>query len=76
MAKKGSRNVKAKWPMKSDGGGVHPKQIEEMREKCKRHGVTTDFTPDGRAIFTSRGHRKRYCRLFGMHDKDGGYGDP
>ena len=33
-------------------------------------------TRDGRAIFNSRAHRKRYCESIGMFDRNGGYGDP
>lgn len=64
------------WPMYSDAAGVHPDQIKEAYEKSVKDGVPTQFTPDGRAIFTSRKHRKDYCRTIGMHDRNGGYGDP
>ncbi len=64
------------WPMKSDAAGVHPSQIGEAREHAAKVGVPTDFTPDGRAIFTSRLHRKSYCEAHGLYDRNGGYGDP
>lgn len=63
-------------PLLSDAAAVHPEQIPEARADSVRRGVPTDFAPDGRAIFTSRSHRKRYCRAIGLHDNDGGYGDP
>ncbi len=64
------------WPLVSDAAGIHPEQIGEFREFDKKAGVPTDYTPDGRVVFTSRDHRKRYCQAHGIHDKSGGYGDP
>ena len=64
------------YPLLSDGAGVHPAQIESARESARKKGVSIDFTPDGQAIFTSARHRKEYCRLHGIHDKDGGFSDP
>ena len=64
------------WPMLSDAMAVHPDQIQETREHAARHGVPTDFVPDGRPILLSRNHRKRYGELIGQYDRNGGYGDP
>ncbi len=64
------------WPMKSDAAGVAPSQVQEAYEKSVKDGVPTQFTPDGRAIFTSAGHRKRYCESVGLYDRNGGYRDP
>lgn len=72
----GSKRTAGNWPLKSDAAGVHPDQIPEAVEHSKKIGIPTDFTPDGRAIFTSRGHRQRYCRAIGLRDRNGGYGDP
>lgn len=63
------------WPMKSEALAVQPKQIEQARDRAKRHGIPTDFDTFGRPIFTSRGHRKEYMRMEGVHDNHGGYGD-
>lgn len=63
------------WPVLSDALGVLPRQIDEARQSAARRGVPTDFSPDGRAIFRSRGHRSAYCKAYGFHDRDGGYGD-
>jgi hypothetical protein len=63
------------WPMKSDAAGVHPDQIPEAYAKSVKDGVPTQFTKDGQAIFTSRGHRARYIKTIGMIDRDGGYSD-
>lgn len=64
------------WPLLSDGAGVHPDQIGEAYTKSVRDGVPTQFTKDGRAIFTSALHRKRYCESVGLFDRSGGYSDP
>lgn len=68
----------ATWanPILSDAMGIHPDQRQEAYEHSVRHGVPTAFTQDGRAILTSRQHRRDYARLIGMRDLDGGYGDP
>jgi len=71
-----ARTAGGQWPMLSDAAGVHPDEIDQARSEALHHGVPTDFSPDGRAIFTSRAHRRKYCRSIGMHDNDGGYGDP
>ena len=63
-------------PIYSDAMAVHPSQTAEAYEHSVRIGVPTTFTPDGRAVFTSRRHRRDYCRHFGVYDRDGGYGDP
>lgn len=64
------------YPLFSDAMGVHPAQIPEMRRLARQRGVPTEFTKDGRAVLTSRGHRKDFGEAFGFFDKDGGYGDP
>lgn len=58
------------WPMKSDALGCGPKQIGEFREKSKKAGCATDFTPDGRAIITSPGHKKKVMKWRGLHDRN------
>jgi len=63
------------WPMKSEALAVHPSQIEEARKSAAARGVPTDFTPSGRPILRTRGHRKAYCKAYGFHDRNAGYGD-
>jgi hypothetical protein len=70
------KNTPGNWPMKSDAAGVHPDQIQEAVNHSIKNGVPTSFTSDGRAIFTDANHRKKYCRLIGLHDRNGGYRDP
>lgn len=60
----------------SEALAVHPGQVEEARLSAENHGIPTEFDDLGRPVFTSRSHRKRYCRAYNYHDNDGGYGDP
>lgn len=64
------------WPILSDAMGVHPSQIQEAMAFDARHGVPTEYTPDGRPILLDRWHRKRYAEAHGFYDRNGGYGDP
>lgn len=64
------------WPMKSDACGVHPKDCTEASKAASAMGVPTNFdSKTGQAIFESRGHRARYMKARGFHDRNGGYGD-
>lgn len=72
----GYHHTPGTWPMLSDAAGVAPHQIEEVTKESVRAGIPTNFTEDGRAIFTSREHRKRYCEHIGLYDRNGGYSDP
>jgi hypothetical protein len=72
---KGLRRSIPKWPIYSNAAGVHPDQIEEAKALARQHGINTEYTPDGRAIFRDRAHRKKHCQVFGFFDRSGGYGD-
>jgi len=76
VSREDTRGGKSTWPMYSDAAGVGPTQIDEARRESLKMGIPTDFTPDGRAIFTSRLHRKMYCEAVGLYDRNGGYSDP
>lgn len=69
------RDTKTSWPMESDAAGVHPAQIAEAMEHDRRHGVPTEYTPDGNPLYTSRDHRARHCRANGLYDRNAGYAD-
>lgn len=58
------------YPHTSVAAGVHPRQAAEAREHAKKNGVPTDFTADGKAVFTSREHRRNYLRLMNMRDNN------
>ena len=63
------------WPIHSDAAGCHPSQIEEHRKFDRLHGCVTDYDNTGRPILTDRVHRKKYLKIHGLHDNDGGYSD-
>ena len=63
------------WPLYSDAAGCHPSQIKNLERVALERGVPTECTADGRVIFRDRAHRRAYLRAFGLHDKNGGYGD-
>lgn len=64
------------WPLHSTAFGVPVQQVDEARQDAQTRGVKLDFDGEGRAIFTSRGHRKDVLRAYGWIDRDAGYGDP
>lgn len=70
-------NVSMGWkkPIESDALAIHPDQIPEAEAHAEKHGVPTQFIEDGRPIFTSREHRRKYMRSVGVHDRRGGYSD-
>lgn len=75
----GSRRVRtrAKWPMTSDAAGVHPSQVNELRDHWRRHGITgVDVTRDGSVVWNDAAARKRDCESRGLYDRNGGYSDP
>ena len=66
----------ANWPLESDALGVHPSQRKEAYEESVSVGVPTYYNERGQAVLESPAHRKRLCRALGIHDRNGGYGDP
>ena len=73
----GFRNTPANWPMHSQAMGVDVHLIPEAMEADKAAGAPIDYHPEtGDAIYTTRDQRKRHCESLGVHDKNGGYGDP
>ncbi len=61
--------------LESDALAVHPKQIEAVMARNKKHGLNVEYLPDGRPKLTDRGQRRDLMRLEGFHDNQGGYGD-
>lgn len=72
----GFSNTPGNWPMESDAAGVHESQIADAEEHSRKVGIPTHFTLDGKAVFESRSHRRRYLRKIGLFDRSGGYSDP
>lgn len=67
------------YPFASYAAGVSLSEVPAMREIDRKAGVLTDYTtgPDGGdPIFRSPSHRKKYCRVHGLYDRDASYGDP
>ena len=63
-------------PLISEGLGCLPNQIPEMQETIHKHNIKgVRVRKDGAVEFTSRQGRKELCRVRGLHDGDGGYGD-
>lgn len=53
----------------SESLGVHPTQIPQRMEECRKSGVPTEFTPDGRVLFNGLDHRRKYMKLYGNVDR-------
>lgn len=60
-----------RYPLSLESLAIHPSQIAEAREHDARHGVKTDYTPDGRPVMRDPGHYRKYRRLHGAHFKNG-----
>jgi hypothetical protein len=61
------------YPMASYAMGGGACEVPAMMKVDREGGVPTEYTtgPDGGdPIFTSRGHRKRYLKLHGYHDRN------
>lgn len=59
----------------SDALAVHPKQIAQVMERNKRHGLHVEYDGVGRPILKDRGQRRDLMRVERCHDNEGGYGD-
>lgn len=57
------------WPFACDAAAVHPDQLDEVRAIDRAHGLSVDYTSDGRPIFESHEHRRAYLRAHGLYDK-------
>lgn len=58
-------------PRASLGAKVHESQVAEATEAARNAGVPTEFTPDGRPLFTSERHEAKYLKTRGMFNKEG-----
>jgi len=63
------------YPMASYAVGVGASEVPAAMEVDKKGGVPTRYTKDGDPEFTSRGHRKKYLKLHGFHDRNSYNGD-
>lgn len=70
------RDTCSSWPMESDAAGVHPDQAKELHEYCEKMGVPTEINAKtGNPVFHSREHRKKFCRITNLYDRNAGIGD-
>jgi hypothetical protein len=53
-------------PMASRALKVNPSQIAEAKDVAKAKGVPTEFTDDGRPVFTSSRHFREYAKRHGF----------
>lgn len=75
----GRRDTPGTYPMTSYAAGISPDEVKEFEKSDAAAGVPTEYTkgPDGGdPIFTSAKHRKKYCRLHELYDRNAGYSDP
>lgn len=56
------------WPMKCEALAVHPRQVEAINARNKRHGINVQYEPKwGLAIIPDEGEYKKLRRLEGVH---------
>jgi hypothetical protein len=58
------------WPYTSTSIGCHPSDRKKFMKAMAAKGVPTEFNHEGRAIFTSRDHQRRYCQANGLVNYD------
>lgn len=63
------------YPFYSYAAGVGAENAKEAAEICRKSGHPTDFNADGEPKFTSQEHRRKFCKTFGLYDRNAGYGD-
>jgi hypothetical protein len=63
-------------PLISDGLGCMKAQVPELRDVIREHGIKGVVVRDsGQLEITSRRGRAELCKVRGLADKDGGFGD-
>ena len=63
-------------PLISEGLGCMKAQVPEMRAEIKRRNIKgVHVRNDGSLAITSRRGRREICRMRGLADADGGFGD-
>jgi hypothetical protein len=56
------------WPMKCEALAVHPRQVERMNARNKRHGINVQYEPrHGLAIIPDEGEYRKLRKLHGVH---------
>ena len=71
-----SNAYRAHDPLVSDGLGCMTGQVSEMRDEIKKRNIKGVLVRDnGQLEITSRRGRAEVCKMRGLVDSDGGYGD-
>ncbi len=50
------------YPMESDQWGCLPNQVPEFVEHARKMGCPTEYTKEGKAVFTDIGHYRKFMR--------------
>lgn len=58
------------WPYTSTSQGCHPKDRKKYMADMAKLGVPTAVDHQGRVIFTSRDHQRRFCQANGLVNFD------
>lgn len=61
------------WPRTSAAVGVGEDQVEKAYKDSLDRGIPTEFTPEGDAVFRTKGHEAAYLKNIGFHHLDGAY---
>jgi len=68
-----THDVHGTYPMTSYACGVHAEEVPERMVADRQAGVPTEYSNDGDPVFTSAGHRNKYLKMRGIHDRNAGY---
>lgn len=67
----GRQNLGGQYPLVCTALGVHPDEIPESQQFDSRHGVPTEYTPDGDPIMRDKSHYYKYRKVHGFIDRAG-----
>jgi hypothetical protein len=62
------------YPYASYAVGISPDEVPAQMKLDKAAGVPTNYDKGGDPIMTSRGHRKKYLKHIGFHDRNSYFG--
>ena len=71
-----TRHNPGNWPMTSYAAGVAVNEVPYYTKFDRENGVPTSYDSEGDPVFTDRKHRKKYCQLHKVFDRNAGDGDP
>lgn len=59
------------YPFESEAMAVDPEDISMARDIARANGFSTEYTPSGEPIITSRSHFIKHMRAFGFYERNG-----